>query len=74
VTAQYPPTLLIHGSKDTDVPYEQSADMDRELTNHRVDHELITVREAGHGLVGAKPEETAEALARAVAFVKKHVG
>ena len=74
VTAQYPPTLLIHGSKDMDVPYEQSADMDRELAKHRVDHELITVRGAGHGLVGAKPEETAEALARAVAFVKKHVG
>jgi acetyl esterase/lipase len=74
VTAQYPPTLLIHGSKDTDVPYEQSALMDRELTKHRVDHELIAVREAGHGLVGAKPEEAAEALARAVAFVKKRLG
>jgi hypothetical protein len=47
--------------------------MDRELTKHRVDHELITVREAGHGLVDAKPEEAAEARARAVAFVKKHV-
>src|SRR5215471_17242788 len=74
VTAQYPPTLLIHGSKDMDVPYEQSADMDRELTKHRVDHELIAVREAGHGLVDAKPEEAAEARARAAAFVKKHVG
>ena len=74
VTAQYPPTLLIHGAKDTDVPHEQSADMDRELTKHRVDHELITVREAGHGLVNAKAEEAAEARARAVAFVKKHVG
>jgi len=74
VTAQYPPTLLIHGTKDTDVPYEQSADMDRELTKHRVDHELIAVRDAGHGLVDAKPEEAAEASARAVAFVKKHVG
>jgi hypothetical protein len=48
--------------------------MDRELTKHRVDHELIVVREAGHGLVGAKPEEVAETSARAVAFVKKHVG
>jgi acetyl esterase/lipase len=73
VTAQYPPTLLIHGSKDMDVPYEQSADMDRELTKHRVDHELITVHEAGHGLVDTRPEEAAEAFARAVAFVKKHV-
>jgi acetyl esterase/lipase len=73
VTAKYPPTLLIHGAKDTDVPHEQSADMDRELAKHRVDHELITVREAGHGLVDAKPEEAAGARARAAAFVKKHV-
>jgi hypothetical protein len=48
--------------------------MDRELAKHRVDHELITVRGAGHGLVDAKPEEAAEARARAVAFVKKHDG
>jgi hypothetical protein len=49
--------------------------MDRELTKHRVDHKLITVRKAGHGLVDAKPEEAAEACARAVTFVKKkHVG
>src|SRR6516162_7141791 len=68
VTAQYPPTLLIHGSKDRDVPHEQSADMDRELTKHRVDHELISVREAGHGLVNAKAEEAAEARARAAAL------
>jgi acetyl esterase/lipase len=74
VTAQYPPTLLVHGTKDMDVPYEQSSDMARELTKHRVDHELIRVRGAGHGLADAKPEEAAEALASAVAFVKKHVG
>jgi acetyl esterase/lipase len=74
VTARYPPTLLIHGRKDTDVPYEQSADMDRELTKHRVGHDLIAVREAGHGLVDAKPDEAAEAIARAVAFVKRHAG
>jgi len=68
VTAQYPPTLLIHGSKDTDVPHEQSADMDRELTKHRVDHELITVREAGHGLVDAKPEEVSVTIHEGTTF------
>jgi acetyl esterase/lipase len=73
VTARYPPTLLIHGRKDMDVPYEQSVDMAMELTKHRVDHELIVVHEAGHGLVDAKAEEAAEASARAVAFVKKHL-
>jgi acetyl esterase/lipase len=32
VTKDYPPTLLIHGTRDTDVPYEQSVEMDKELT------------------------------------------
>ena len=29
VTKDYPPTMLIHGTKDTDVPYEQSLMMDK---------------------------------------------
>ena len=32
VTKEYPPTLMVHGTDDTDVPYEQSVQMDRELT------------------------------------------
>ena len=31
VTRDYPPTLFIHGTRDTDVPFEQSVEMDREL-------------------------------------------
>ena len=55
VTAAYPPTLLIHGTKDTDVPYEQSELMDRELTRKGVEHELITVPGGSHGLGGTDP-------------------
>ena len=44
VTTDYPPTLLIHGTEDTDVPYELSADVAKELTRHKVSHELVTVR------------------------------
>ncbi len=43
VSAQYPPTLLIHGTNDTDVPHEQSVLMDRELTRRGVPHEFISV-------------------------------
>jgi acetyl esterase/lipase len=46
----YPPTLLIHGTKDTDVPHEQSVLMDRELTRQGVPHELVSVPDGGHGL------------------------
>jgi hypothetical protein len=27
VTADYPPTLLVHGTHDTDVPYQRSVEM-----------------------------------------------
>ncbi|MEZ6072122.1 MAG: alpha/beta hydrolase [Pirellulales bacterium] len=51
VDGDYPPTLLIHGTADTDVPYEQSVLMDRELQAHGVTHRLITIEGAEHGLV-----------------------
>ena len=73
VTAQYPPTLLIHGTKDTDVPYEQSALMAKELRRQGVEHELQTVAEAGHGLAGAKPAVVAEVQDRVLAFLHKQL-
>jgi acetyl esterase/lipase len=73
VTADYPPTLLIHGTEDTDVPYELSAAMDRELTRRKVVHELITVRGAGHGLSGGDRTAVAQAHERALAFIRKHL-
>jgi acetyl esterase/lipase len=73
VSAKYPPTLLIHGTKDTDVPYELSESMDKELAKHQVPHELLTVTDAGHGLSGAKPEVIAQARDKAVAWAVKYL-
>jgi acetyl esterase/lipase len=73
VAANYPPTLLIHGTKDTDVPYEQSALMAKELERQGVEHELLTVKDAGHGLAGAKPAVVAETRERVLAFLKKYL-
>ncbi len=74
VSATYPPTLLIHGTKDTDVPYEQSAMMAKELASRGVAHELVTVTGAGHGLAGATPSIVADTHDRVLAFLKKHTG
>ena len=41
VTKEYPPTLLLHGDNDTDVPFEQSVLMAKELERHGILHELI---------------------------------
>jgi acetyl esterase/lipase len=70
VDASYPPTLLIHGTKDTDVPYELSRSMDDALARRGIAHELITVPGGGHGLGGQKPDLLAQIRERVVRFVK----
>ncbi len=73
VSPAYPPTLLVHGTEDTDVPHSLSADMARELERHRVPHEFVSVPGAGHGLPGGDPKLVADAHARALAFIRKHL-
>ncbi len=65
VTADYPATFLVHGTADTDVPYEQSVMMAEQLSEHGVDFELITIEGGEHGLDGGNPE-TIEAAYRVV--------
>ncbi len=74
VTRDYPPTLFIHGTHDTDVPFEQSAEMDRELARAGVEHKLIAVPNAGHGIGDGDPTLVASAFKEAMAFVDAHVG
>jgi dipeptidyl aminopeptidase/acylaminoacyl peptidase len=62
--------MLVHGTVDTDVPYELSADMAKELTRHKVAHELVTVPGAGHGLSGGDKKLVDEANDKAVAFIR----
>ena len=69
VTKDYPPTLLIHGTEDTDVPHEQSVMMVDEFKKHGVDHELISILDGEHGLGGGDPNEINSAYERAFQFV-----
>jgi acetyl esterase/lipase len=73
VTADYPPTLLVHGTDDTDVPYELSAAMAKELARQKVAHELVTVKGAGHGLSGGDKKVVEEANEKAEAFIRQHL-
>lgn len=70
---KYPPILMIHGTEDTDVPYEQSAAMAKELTRCKRPHKLITVPGAGHGLAGGDKLLVADAHARAATFIREHL-
>jgi acetyl esterase/lipase/glycerophosphoryl diester phosphodiesterase len=73
VTTDYPPTLLVHGTEDTDVPYGQSAAMAKELARHKVPHELVTVPGAGHGLAGGESKQVEQARRKALAFLRAHL-
>lgn len=73
VTREYPPTLFIHGTNDTDVPYEQSALMAQALEKAGVEHKLITVPDAGHGIRDGDPEVVRNAYAAVVPFIDRYV-
>jgi acetyl esterase/lipase len=73
VTADFPPTLLIHGTADTDVPYEQSVLMADEFKKHQVPYELVSVPDAEHGLADGDPKLVDDAYAKAFAFLDQHL-
>jgi len=73
VTGQYPPTLLIHGTEDTDVPFEQSAMMADQFKKFGVDHELIAIAGGEHGFGGGDPERIEQAYQKAFQFVHRRM-
>ncbi|MEX0611552.1 MAG: alpha/beta hydrolase [Pirellulales bacterium] len=73
VTAEYPPTVLIHGTSDTDVPYEQSILMVEQFKQHNVPHQLVSIAGGEHGLSGGDPSLIDAAYTKAFAFVDEHL-
>jgi dipeptidyl aminopeptidase/acylaminoacyl peptidase len=73
VSSKYPPTLLIHGTKDTDVPYEQSVMMAEQFRKFHVEHEFITIIEGEHGLGGGDPEKIDKAYKKVFQFIHQQM-
>jgi acetyl esterase/lipase len=73
VTRDYPPTMLIHVTDDTDVPCEQSVLMAEQFKMHGVPYELVTIEGGEHGLHGGDPTRIDDAYESALAFVKRHL-
>jgi acetyl esterase/lipase len=74
VTPDYPPTLLLHGDQDTDVPHQQSVQMAQVLSRHGVKHELITIKGGGHGFDGKMDDPVVkDTFARVMAFLAEHL-
>jgi acetyl esterase/lipase len=73
VTAEYPPTVMVHGTNDTDVPHEQSVMMEEQFKQHDVPYAFISVPNGEHGLGGGDPKQIDAAYANAFAFVDEHL-
>ncbi len=73
VSQDYPPTLLIHGSNDTDVPYEQSLLMSVQFTKLRIEHQLIPLCGQEHGFGGKDDQMLRSMFQSAIAFIDRHV-
>lgn len=73
VSEKYPPTLLIHGTADTDVPHEQSVMMAEQFKKHGVPHQLISIENGEHGLGGGDRAAIEAAYASVLPFVRKRL-
>ncbi len=73
VTADYPPTLLIHGTSDTDVPYEQSTMMAAQFEKRGVPFLLKPIKNGEHGFGGGDPQQIENAYQTMRAFIVRHL-
>ena len=73
ITREYTPTILLHGDKDTDVPYEQSATMAGALSRAGVDNSLVTIEGGGHGFEHEESDDTKRSMDLVMSFMKEHV-
>jgi len=74
VTKDYPPTLLIHGDQDTDVPIEQSSLMATEFERLGVPHEFIRMVGRGHGFDGPVSDpDIAAMFERVLGFLEQRL-
>jgi acetyl esterase/lipase len=70
VTPNAVPTLIVHGTEDKYVNYEQAGWMIDRLKSCGVEAELLTMQGAGHGFKGADEDKAEDAL---IAFFDKHL-
>ncbi|MGI2296828.1 alpha/beta hydrolase [Paenibacillus sp. GXUN7292] len=74
VSEDFPPTLLLHGDQDTDVPYEQSVLMHEKLKEEGVYSKLITIEGADHVFdQHFQNPVVQQAFTEVVYFLKKHL-
>jgi len=70
LSARFPPTILIHGTADTDVPCDESSRLAAALAALRAPHAFLQLDGVGHGFAGATPADAQAAEVAAAAFLQ----
>lgn len=74
ISPDFPPTLLLHGDQDSDVPYEQSLRMAAALQKHGIENQLITVAGGEHGFDADQKNPAVRVIFDQVAaFLRRHL-
>ena len=73
VTRSYPPTLLIHGTQDTDVPFEESVKMSAQFQTHGVPYILRPIDKGEHGFDGGDPAQIEDAFRTMREFLTRYL-
>ena len=73
VTREFPPTLMIHGTMDTDVPFEESLEMADQFKKHGVPYILIPIDKGEHAFVGGDPAQIKDAYHTMDEFMLKYL-
>jgi acetyl esterase/lipase len=71
VHSDVPPFLIIHGTKDETVPYQQSIDLDRKLKEHGNHSDLLIIENAVHSFDLQPPQQDIRQLV--IDFFDKHL-
>lgn len=72
--ASFPPTILVHGRDDTDVPCSESVDLAARMAQLGVPHQLLIEDGAGHGLARVAPARVGEIETAAAQFLLGRLG
>lgn len=73
VTGRYPPTIMVHGTADTDVPCEESQKMASRMAQVGVPHQLILSSGGDHGLNEISTGERAGIYQKVADFLKSRM-
>lgn len=73
VTREYPPTLMIHGTQDTDVPFDESLKTAEQFKRHGVPYILRSIDEGEHSFDGGSPAQIEDAYMTMREFMLKYL-